>query len=68
MPMQEMQETWVHPWVRKTLLEQEMATHSRTLAWKILWTEETGGLQSMGVAKSRTRLSDYEHSYSLVSI
>ena len=56
------------PWVRKTLLEQEMATHSSTLAWKILWTEEPGGLQSMGVGKSRTRLSDHEHSYSLVSI
>ena len=29
-------------------LEKEMATHSSTLAWKIPWTEETGGLQSMG--------------------
>ena len=29
-------------------LEKEMATHSSTLAWKILWTEEPGGLQSMG--------------------
>ena len=29
-------------------LEKEMATHSSILAWKILWTEETGGLQSMG--------------------
>ena len=28
-------------------LKQEMATHSSTLAWKILWTEEPGGLQSM---------------------
>ena len=30
------------------LLEKEMAIHSNTLAWKILWTEEPGGLQSMG--------------------
>ena len=30
------------------LLEQEMATHSSTLAWEILWTEKPGGLQSMG--------------------
>ena len=30
------------------LLEKEMATHSSILAWKILWTEEPGGLQSMG--------------------
>ena len=29
-------------------LEEEMATHSSILAWKILWTEEPGGLQSMG--------------------
>ena len=29
-------------------LEEEMATHSRILAWEIPWTEETGGLQSMG--------------------
>ena len=29
-------------------LEKEMATHSSTLAWKIPWTEEPGGLQSMG--------------------
>ena len=34
-----------------------MAPHSSTLAWKIPWTEEPGGLQSMG-AGSRTRLSD----------
>ena len=30
------------------LLEKTMATHSSTLAWKIPWTEEPGGLQSMG--------------------
>ena len=30
-------------------LEKEMATHSSTLAWKIPWTEEPGGLQSMGL-------------------
>ena len=35
-----------------------MATHSRTLAWKIPWTEEPGGLPSMG-SQSRTRLSDF---------
>ena len=31
------------------VLEQEMATHSSILAWKIPWTEEPGGLQSMGL-------------------
>ena len=30
------------------ILEKAMATHSSTLAWKIPWTEEPGGLQSMG--------------------
>ena len=38
-------------------LEKEMATHSSTLAWRIPWTEEPGGLQSMG-SQSRTGLSD----------
>ena len=40
-------------------LEKEMATHSSILAWKIQWMEEPGRLQSMGVAKSQTRLSDF---------
>ena len=41
-----------------------MAPHSSTLAWKIPWTEEPGGLQSMdGVAKSRTRLSDFPFTF-----
>ena len=39
------------------LLLGAMAPHSSTLAWKIPWTEESGGLQSMGFAKNRTRLS-----------
>ena len=30
------------------VLEKEMATHSSILAWRIIWTEEPGGLQSMG--------------------
>ena len=33
---------------RKDPLEEEMATHSSILAWEILWTEEPGGLHSMG--------------------
>ena len=35
-------------------LEKEIANHSSTLAWKILWMEEPGELQSMGVTKGRT--------------
>ena len=39
-------------------LEKEMATHSSILAWEIPWTEEPGGLLSMGSQKSQTPLSD----------
>ena len=35
-----------------------MAAHSSILAWEIPWTEEPGGLQSMGSQKSQTQLSD----------
>ena len=38
-------------------LEKGMATHSSILAWRIPWTEEPGGFQSMG-SQSQTRLSD----------
>ena len=43
-------------------LEQEMATHSSILAWKIPWTEEPGGLQFIGSQKSQTRLSTHTNS------
>ena len=43
-----MQETWVRFLGGEDPLEKEMATHSSTLAWKIPWMEEPGGLQSMG--------------------
>ena len=39
-------------------LEEEMATHSSILAWEIPWTEEPGGLLSIGSQKSQTQLSD----------
>ena len=51
------QETWVRSLGRQDPLEKEMATHSSILAWEIPWTEEPGGLQSMELQKSRTRLS-----------
>ena len=35
----------------KDPLEKDMVTHSSNLAWRILWTEETGGLQSMGLQR-----------------
>ena len=43
-----MQETRVRSLGQEDLLEKEMATHSKILAWEIPWTEEPGGLQSMG--------------------
>ena len=42
------QETWVRSLGWEDPLEKEMATHSSVLAWRIPWTEEPGGLQSMG--------------------
>ena len=46
--MQEMQEMQVQSLDWEDPLEEEMATHSGILAWRIQWTEEPGGLQSMG--------------------
>ena len=43
--------------------EKEMATHSSTLAWKILRTEEPGRLLVHGVARSRTRLGDFTFTF-----
>ena len=43
-----MQETQVQSLGWQDPLEKEMATHSSILAWEVLWTEESGGLQSMG--------------------
>ena len=42
-----MQEMWVQSLGREEPLEEEMATHSSIPDWKIPWTEEPGGLQSM---------------------
>ena len=48
-----MQETWVQSLGQKDALEKGMVTHSRILAWEIPWTEEPGGLQSMGSQRIR---------------
>ena len=48
------------PWVRKNLLEEEMATYSSILAWKIPWTEEPGSLSPWG-QENQTWLSDKPH-------
>ena len=48
-----MQETVVRSLGWEDILEKGMATHSSTLAWKIPWTEEPGGLQSKGLQRVR---------------
>ena len=45
--MPAIQENGFYPWVGKIPLEMELATHSNILPWRILWTEEPGGLKSM---------------------
>ena len=45
------EENWVQSLEREDLLEKGMATHSRIFAGRIPWTEETGGLQSMGMQR-----------------
>ena len=56
--MQETQETRVITLSQEDLLEEEMASCFGILAWEIPWTEELGGLQSMG-SQSLTRMSYY---------
>ena len=51
LPMQERQ---VQSLGQEDPLEKEMAAHSSILAWEIPWTEEPGGLQSMGLQKCQT--------------
>jgi len=53
-----MQKTQVQSLSQEDSLEKEMATHSNILAWEIPWTEEPGGLPSMGLQKSQTQHSN----------
>ena len=52
--LQAMQETLVLSLGWEDPLEKEMATHASILAWEIPWTEELGGLQSMGLQRDAT--------------
>ena len=45
------QETWVRSLGQEDPLKKEMATSSSILAWEVLWTEDPGGLQSMGLQR-----------------
>ena len=47
-----MPETQIQSLVQEDLLQKEMETHSSILAWKIPWTEEPGGLQSLGLQRA----------------
>ena len=48
-----MQETWIQYLAQEDPLEKGMTTHSSILSWRIPWTEEPGGLQSMGLQRVR---------------
>ena len=62
-----MQETWVQFLGQEDPLEKQMAIHSSILAWKIPWTEELGGLHSMGSQESdmTQQLNHHHHQYSI---
>ena len=53
-----MQETQVQSLGWEDPLEKEMSTHSCILAWEMPWTEEPGGIQSMGSQESKIQLSN----------
>ena len=52
-----LQKTWVQSLGWKDTLKKEMATHSSILAWEIPWTEEPGGLPSLGLQRVRHDLA-----------
>ena len=58
--MQEISEMWVRSLDQEDSLEEGMATHSSILAWRIPWTEEPGGLQSMRMPRVG---HDWVHTY-----
>ena len=61
--MQEAQETQVRSLSWEDPLEEDMATHSSILAWRITWTEESGGLQFIGLQRVEHDLSNLAHMY-----
>ena len=56
-----MPETWAQSLGQEDPLEEEIATHSNILAWRIPWTEEPGGLQSMGSQRVRHDWATNKH-------
>ena len=63
--MQETYETWVQPLSWKNPWEEAMATHSSILVWRISWTEQPGGLQSIGLQRADVTEAT-EHTYIFV--
>ena len=61
--MQEKQEMQVQSLGWEDLLEEEMATNSSILAWKVQWTEETGNLQPMG--HKELDMTEHAHTHNL---
>ena len=59
-----MQETWVRSLAWEDPLEEGMATHSSILAWRIPWTGEPDGLQSMGLQSVGHDWSNHAHTHS----
>ena len=69
LPVMQETEVWFLGW--EDNLEEEMATHSSTLAWKIPWTEEPGGLQSMmlqRVGHDRPRARAHTHTHTVIHL
>ena len=66
--VQETQEMWARSLGREDPLEEGMATHSSTLAWRIPWTEEPGGLQYMGSQTIRHDRSDLAYADLIVKL
>ena len=63
------QETWVQSLGWDDPLEKGMATHSSVLAWRIPWTEEPGGLQSMGSQRvDTTEQLIHSHTHVLIGM
>ena len=60
-----MWETWVRSLCQEDLLEEDMATHSSILVWKIPWTEEPGRLQSVGSCRVERDRRDLAHMHGL---
>ena len=63
-----MQDMWVQSLGQEDPLEEEMATHSSIHAWKIPWTEERGGLQSIGSQRVKQDWSELVHMHIIVIV